>query len=95
MISSRPHFSNVSSTLNEKPKSTARVKYCSAPSKRCMAASSSVRSTPSASNISGPISFWPPLPRVAVASAVRIPESAIQHHEQPVVLVVGMRRRHA
>ena len=31
---------------NEKPKSTARVKYCSAPSKRCIAASSSVRNTP-------------------------------------------------
>ena len=35
----------VSSTLNEKPKSMARVKNCSAPSKRCAASSSSVRST--------------------------------------------------
>ena len=59
--------------LNEKPKSTARVKYCSAPSNRWSAASSSVRRTPSASKISGPISFCPPLPRVAVASVVRYP----------------------
>ena len=59
--------------LNEYPKSTARVKYCSAPSRRCAACSSSVRSTARASNSSGPISFWPPSPRVAESSAVRWP----------------------
>ena len=72
-ISSRPHRSKVSSTLNEYPKSTARVKYCSAPSRRCAACSSSVRRTASASNSSGPISFWPPSPRVAESSTVRWP----------------------
>ncbi len=59
--------------LNEKPKSIARVKNCSAPSKRCAASSSSVRSTASGTNSSGPISFCPPSPCVAVTSVVRNP----------------------
>jgi hypothetical protein len=70
------------------------VKYCSAPSKRCSAASSPVRSTPESLEDLRSISFCPPLPRVAVASAVRYPCLAIEHHQQPVVLVVRCRRVH-
>ena len=71
----------------------ARAKYCSAPSKRCTDCSSEVRSTLSASNSSGPISFWPPVPRVAVSRMVPHPLAPVEHGEQAVVLVVRVRGR--
>ena len=61
---------------------------------RCAPSSSSVRSTASASNSSGPISFCPPSPRVAVTSDVRKPLPCAVVRQHRVVLVVGMRRRH-
>src|ERR1017187_7125117 len=51
----------------------ARVKYCSAPSMRCTETSSEVRSTAISRNSSGPISFWPPSPRLFCTSMTRRP----------------------
>ena len=61
----RSQILSVSAGLFEKPKSMARVKNCWPPSSRRAARSSWVRMTPSSSKISGPITFWPPSPRVS------------------------------
>ena len=53
----------VSSSVFEKPKSKARVKYWCAPSTPRADSSSSVRSRPSDSPSSDPMRFWPPSPR--------------------------------
>ena len=70
------------------------MKYCSAPSNRCIAASSSVLSTPSDSNSSGTDFVL-----AAIAPGCRRERGAIslapiEQHEQPVVFIVGMRGRH-
>ena len=61
----RSQIRSVSAGLFEKPKSMARVKNCRPPSRRRAARSSWVRITPSSSKNSGPITFWPPSPRVS------------------------------
>ncbi len=66
-----PQIASVSSGFFEKPKSSAREKYCSAPSTRRAASSSWVRIKPSCSPVSLPIRFWPPSPRVSERYAVR------------------------
>ena len=67
----RSQIRSVSCGFLEKPKSMARVKNCRPPSRRRAASSSWVRITPSSSKSSGPITFWPPSPRVSERYAVR------------------------